>query len=260
MRSFLSAAVAGATILAAPAVHAQSDFEWHNRLAPGQIIEIKGINGDIHAVAATSGEAEVTATKSARHGDPADVRIEVVPHGGGVTICAVYPDVAGQEPNRCEPGPGGHSHTRDNDTVVRFEVRVPPGVRFFGRTVNGSIAAESLGADAEAHTVNGSVRVSTNGVATGSTVNGSLNLAMGRVDWPSGAKLSTVNGGITLRLPSTLNADLSASTVNGAINSEFPITVTGTITRRRLQGTIGNGGQHLTVSTVNGSIRLLKGQ
>jgi hypothetical protein len=211
-------------------------------------------------VPSSTTDVEVTATKSARRSNPASVRIEVLPHSGGVTICAVYPDVPGREPNRCESGSNSHSQTRDNDTTVRFEVHVPVGVKFVGRTINGGVEADSLNGDAEGYTVNGSVKLSTTGLALASTVNGSLSLSMGRADWPNGAKFSTVNGGITLRLPSYLAAQLNASTENGDINSDFPITVTGQVSRRRLSGTIGNGGPELTLSTVNGGINLLKAQ
>jgi hypothetical protein len=115
------------------------------------------------------------------------------------------------------------------------------GVKFVGRTINGGVEADSLNGDAEGYTVNGSVKLSTTGLALASTVNGSLNLSMGRAEWPNGAKFSTVNGGITLRLPTYLAAQLNASTENGDISSDFPITVTGQVSRRRLTGTIGNG-------------------
>jgi putative adhesin len=239
-------------------VAAQTDFEWRGALATGQTLEIKGINGDVRAQASASTDASVTAVKTARRGNPADVHIEVVPHAGGVTICAVYPDVAGQEPNRCEPGGNSKSHTRNNDTTVRFDVHVPVGVTFIGRTVNGSVEGDGLNGDAEGHTVNGSVRLTTTGTASGNTVNGSLNLSMGRTDWRDEAKFSTVNGSITLRLPAYLSANLHATTLNGEIESDFPITTTGAVNRRRIDGTIGNGGQPLTLSTVNGSVKLLR--
>ncbi len=253
MRTFLAAAVVvGGACLAT----AQNDFDWRGQIASGQTLEIKGINGDVHAVASGGGNAEVHATKTARSGNPDAVHIEVVPHGGGVTICAIYPDVPGEDPNRCEPGPNSHSHVKDNSTSVRFEVRVPSGVKFVGRTVNGSVEAESLTDDAEGHTVNGSVKVSTMGLALANTVNGSLDLTMGRADFSSGTKFSTVNGGITLHVPSSLNANVRASVLNGTIETDFPITVTGTVTRRRVEGTIGGGGPDLQLSTVNGNIRL----
>jgi len=151
-------------------------------------------------------------------------------------------------------------NTRDNDTSVHFDVRVPYGVGFIGRTVNGEINAESLQSDAQAHSVNGSVRITTSGLAVASTVNGAVDVAMGRADWPDGATFKSVNGGITLRLPVVVDADLRAETLNGSISADFPITVTGQFSPRRLNGTIGNGGRPLTLSTVNGSIKLLKSQ
>jgi DUF4097 and DUF4098 domain-containing protein YvlB len=83
---------------------------------------------------------------------------------------------------------------------------------------------------------------------------------MGRADWPNGASFKTVNGEIELSLPSVVDANLHAETLNGSISSDFPITVTGQMSRRRLDGTIGNGGRELRLSTVNGSIKLLRAQ
>jgi hypothetical protein len=246
--------------LAGSPAAAQGDFHWAGALSSGQAIEIKGVNGSVRATASSSGQAEVTATKEARRSNPGDVRIEVVPHAGGVTICAVYPDVAGREPNRCAPGGEGRMNTRDNDTVVHFDVRVPYGVSFVGRTVNGEVNGEGLQGDVDAHTVNGSVRIETAGSAVANTVNGSVNVSMGRADWPNGATFKTVNGGITLTLPGVFDADLRAETLNGSITSDFPITMTGEMSRRRLNGRIGNGGRELNLTTVNGSIKLLRAQ
>ena len=255
----LSIAVAGLLTLLAVAPAAAQDFRWNGRLTSGQAIEIRGINGDIRATASSSGDVEVTATKTARRGSPDDVRIEVVPHAGGVTICAVYPSSRGREPNTCEPG-GGKSNTQNNDTSVNFDVRVPYGVNFVGRTVNGEISGESLQGDADGSTVNGSIKLTTTGVARAHTVNGSLNVTMGRADWQNEASFKTVNGEINLTLPSVFDADLRAETLNGSITSDFPITVTGQVSRRRLSGTIGAGGRSLNLTTVNGSIKLLRGQ
>jgi hypothetical protein len=255
----LVATVVAALSLAAGAA-AQSDFQWRGQLAPGDTIEIKGVNGGIRAVAARGPDVEVTATKTARRSNPNDVRIEVVPRTGGVTLCAVYPDVPGREPNRCEPGGGGSSHTKDNDTSVQFTVHVPAGVGFIGRTVNGDVDANALQGDVEGSTVNGSVRLTTTGRALGKTVNGSVTAAMGRADWPEGAKFTTVNGAVSLTLPASLNANLKAQTVNGDIASDFPIASTNAVNRRRIEGTIGSGGYPLDITTVNGGITLHRAQ
>jgi hypothetical protein len=120
-----------------------NEFRWHEPLAAGRLIEIKGINGNVEAGPATGGEVEVVAVKRGRRSDPESVRIEVVRHAEGVTICAVYPNVEGREPNTCAHG-SNRSNVRDNDVSVNFTVRVPAGVRFNGHTVNGNVEAYKL--------------------------------------------------------------------------------------------------------------------
>lgn len=236
----------------------EEDFRWQGRLAAGQTIEVKGVNGSIDAAAASGDEVEVLAVKSGRHSDPSEVRIEVVPHGGGVTVCAVYPGVSGGKANPCAPGEGGGSNARNNDVEVRFTVRVPKGVRFTGRTVNGGVTAADLEADVDASTVNGGVKLDTRGNARAETVNGSISASVGRTDWTGSVAFKTVNGGITLSMPEDAAADVKAETVNGSIDTDFPLTVKGKFSSRRLSGTIGAGGRALELETVNGSIKLRK--
>jgi Putative adhesin len=232
------------------------DFRWHGRLKPGDVIELKGINGAIVAQPATGNEVEVSAHKTGRRSDPNQVRVEVSEHAGGVTICALYPD-AGLQRNVCKPGNAGHNSSRDNDVKVEFTVRVPAGVRFVGRTVNGNIETGSLKSDVEAYTVNGNVKLNTAGTATAAkTVNGSVEAALGKANWTRPAEFSSVNGGVSVELPSKTSADVHASTVNGSIKTDFPLAVEGKFVGRRINGRLGNGGQELKISTVNGSIRL----
>jgi hypothetical protein len=232
------------------------DFQWHGAVPQGRAIEIKGVNGDLRAEPSGSNEVEVVAVKRGYRDDPNTVRIDVVPHAGGVTICAVYPSRDGQKPNECLPGDGGRMNTQNNDVSVRFTVRVPAGVTLIGKTVNGEIEATRLNGDVALTTVNGSVTFSTTGGGSGSTVNGSIRGEMGRADWTDTLKMATVNGSITLTLPSTLSAEVRASTLNGDIASDFPMTVSGRITRRKMEGTIGGGGRVLALDSVNGSITL----
>ena len=248
----LSLVTASATSLAA-----QGDFHWKGKIAAGKEIEIKGVNGDVRAVAGSGGETEVTATKRAKRSDPDDVKIEVVEHEGGVTICAVYPS-EGRRANECRRGEDGHMSTRENDVVVEFTVHVPAGVKFVGKTVNGEVEAASLGGDVEASTVNGGIHISTSGYAEATTVNGSIVAAMGKASWTDGVEFRTVNGGITLDLPPSLSAEVRAETLNGEIFTDFPLMVTGKLGPRRVTGTIGSGGRQLALSTVNGNIRLRK--
>jgi hypothetical protein len=237
---------------------AAEDFRWQGVVASGGAIEIKGVNGGIDATGTGgSGPVEVTAVKKARRSDPEEVEIQVVEHAGGVTICAVYPS-RGATANTCTPGAGGRMQVRDNDVNVEFQVKVPAGVRFVGRTVNGGIEAVGLPADAEAYTVNGGVSVKAGGTIRAETVNGGVDAAFGRADWSGEIRLKTVNGGIDVALPGDASAELRAATVNGDISTDFPITVQGRVTKRKLSGTIGSGGRQLALETDNGGIEITK--
>jgi len=257
MRSLVMAAF---LCVATLAVAAGQDFNWHGRIAAGKRLEVKGVNGDVRATFTNGAEAVVNATKHARRSDPDEVEIKVVESDQGITICAVYPTPRrARQENTCEPGDRWHSSTDNNDVVVDFEVQVPAGIEFNGQTVNGEMSAEGLKGDVRASSVNGSVRVSTTGLAEASTVNGSVYAEMGRANWTNDLEFSTVNGGITLILPAKLDTDVRATTVNGDIETDWPLTITGRFSNRRLHGTIGAGGRGLTLSTVNGEIRLKKG-
>jgi len=257
MRQAKAGLLAGA-FLAATLAAGADDFHWQGQVGKGGVIEIKGVNGGIEAEGTgSSGAVEVTAIKKSRRSNPDEVEIQVVEHAGGVTICAVYPAVNGT-PNECAPGSGGKMNVRDNDVNVNFKVRVPAGVRFVGRTVNGGIDAVSLPADAEAYTVNGGVSVKAGGTIRAETVNGGVEAGFGRADWTGEIQLKTVNGGIEVQLPGDASAELRASTVNGDIQTDFPVTVSGRFSKRRLSGTIGGGGRQLALETVNGGIEIRK--
>jgi hypothetical protein len=242
---------------AMPLEQAGAPHQWRGTVAQGAAIEIKGVNGDIRAVPSQGAEVEVSAVMRGRRNNPAEVRIDVVQHGDGVTICAMYPS-PDSRPNECQPGKGGRMNTRDNDVTVAFTVRVPPGVRFVGRTVNGDVAAESLGGPVSVSTVNGDINFSTSSYGEATTVNGSIRGAMGTTQWNDRIEFRSVNGGVSLDLPADTSTDVVAATVNGSIETDFPIAVTGRVRPQRLTGVIGSGGRTLDIETVNGSVTLRK--
>jgi len=227
--------LAASTIAASSAPEQARDFQWSGTLRQDESIEVRGVNGSIRVLPSDDGMVRVEATRYGRRSDPESVRIEMVEHDGGVTICAVYPDPPGFRPmNSCRPG-GGDVNVQNNDVKVDFLIWVPAGVRFDGKTVNGSIRADGLRSDVQVATVNGRLNIETTGFVSDA---------------------ATVNGDIDLVLPVGLNAVFHATMVNGRVESDFPILVTGRISRRNVSGTIGNGGPDLRVSTVNGTIRL----
>lgn len=237
------------------------EFNWSGVVAPGLAVEIKGVNGDITAESASTNEVQVTATKKSRRSDVNSVQIKVVPHAGGVTICALYPDEDGTT-GSCEPGSrsrntdSGNRHVRNNDVKVDFVVRVPQQVAFIGRTVNGGISAGSLSGNVITHTVNGSIKISTSGYAEAKTVNGGIFAKLGSATWPNSLEFTSVNGEIVLELPAGVSTEVEAQTLNGSISSDFPLNVTSMKDLKHLKGIIGGGGRQLLLKTLNGSINL----
>jgi hypothetical protein len=246
-------------MLATQRASSAEEFRWQGRVAAGRTVEIKGVNGNVTAEPSSGNQVEVVANKHAERSNPGEVQIKVIEHEGGVTICAVYPSPDANRPNNCEVGEKWHSHTRNNDVQVDFTVRVPAGLRFAGRTVNGDVETGAMNGDVEAYTVNGGVKISATGYAEAHTVNGSIEASMGNANWPRPLDFKTVNGSITLSLPAETSARVDAEVLNGDINTDFSVTVEGRFSRRRLSGTIGDGRHQLSLKTVNGSINLRRG-
>jgi hypothetical protein len=234
-------------------VNRSDEFQWKGRVASGKAIEIKGINGDIDAQPAAGDEIEVLAKKKAQMSDPNDVRIQVVEHPGGVTICAIYPTEDLRQQAGCVPGnkearrnQSTTVNARNNDVRVDFTIRVPAGVEFVGHTINGEITAKSLGGNGESRTLNGSLSVSTTAYAKAKTVNRNVLSAPGNANTPSSASLlksKTLNRETRPSLPSTANTEIAAGIFSEAASLGLPLTrprsrrltakyVTGTNTNR----------------------------
>jgi hypothetical protein len=222
-------------------------FHWSGHVTAGQRIEVRGINGSIHAQPASGQSVDVIAHKSGREIDPAAIGVQVVESDGGVMIFAIPRNARGSAEYAAEAGDSG-------DANVDFTVSVPSGVHFVARTVNGLVEAKSLDADMEAHTVNGDVVLSTTGAAQGETVNGSITASLGRIN--SALNFSTVNGTISLEVPRAAAARIHAKTLNGPIRTDFRLAVGGHFPAQHADGIIGCGGPELRIATVNGSINL----
>jgi hypothetical protein len=233
----------------------QEEFRWSGTVDQGDVLEIKGINGGVSAEPASGNQVEVVAMKSGRRSDPAEVRIEVVEHAGGVTLCALYPTRSGDDANECSPGDGGRMNSRRNDVSVEWEIRVPRGVLFTGSTVNGDVEAMGLTEAVDLTTVNGSVTIDTDGFASARTVNGSIEARVGGM-LSGDTSFETVNGSIELDVDDGLGAEVDAAWLHGSLETDLPLSVEGRVGRRSARGTLGEGGPVLTLRTVNGSIHI----
>jgi putative adhesin len=242
------------------------EFRWHGRVAAGKAIEIKGLHGDVIAEPGSGDEIEVVANKTSKNSDINLVSIKVLEHAEGVTICAVYPTEDPKVFTPCRPSRipvdtdrenyPSEPQVLNNDVRVNFRIKVPAGVDFMARTINGDISAESMASNVAVKTVNGSIRVSTSGYADAKTVNGEISAKLGNANWSGSINFKTVNGEINLELPASLSAVINAKTFHGEISSDFPLTSMSKFSKKQFTGTIGNGGRELNLKTLNGSINL----
>jgi DUF4097 and DUF4098 domain-containing protein YvlB len=127
-------------------------------------------------------------------------------------------------------------------------------------TGDGSVALEGVKGKVDVNTGDGSVRIA--GAPTtlrAHTGDGSvaLDLESGtaiKENW----EITTGDGGVSLALPGTINAELDASTGDGSINaSDFGLQ-TDRDSRNELRGRIGAGGSTLKVRTGDGGITIAK--
>lgn len=252
--------LAAPLLLAAGGGEAQEPFRWRGRIAAGETVEVRGVSGDVRAEPASGSEVEVVAVKRAgRHGDPEDVRIEMVRKGNGVLICAVYPSRGGErrggEEQECRSRIVVDSDEQ-NDTRVDFTVRVPAGVRLVARTVSGDVEAHSLRGPVEGHSVSGDVRISTSAWAEAATVSGNVEVKLGSVGSGETLRFRTVSGNVEVALPAGADAEVRASAVSGRVHSDFPLEVNRGFMHQHVRGTLGRGGRRIELETVSGSVRL----
>lgn len=131
------------------------------------------------------------------------------------------------------------------------------------RTTNGAVTVDGLRGALEVSTTNGRIhaqitQTDPDKILRASTTNGSIDLAVESFK-DNDVRASTSNGSITVRLPSPLNARLRASTSNSSVSTDFDVSLKGGVrSKTRLDGSVGNGGSLIDLTSTNGSVKLLK--
>jgi hypothetical protein len=125
---------------------------------------------------------------------------------------------------------------------------------------NGHIHADAIRGSIDAETSNSGIRamlLRADRDLRAQTHNGSIELGL-PVGLTSNVRAHTNNSGITVRLTDPANVRVSAHTSNGSVSSEFEARMHGDLRRNEFEGSIGNGGPLLDLSTSNGSIRIVR--
>jgi hypothetical protein len=260
-----SSATAGTPGRAGADRPALQSLHWHGKT---KNLEVRAVNGPVRAVLGTGEEADVVANVFKNKHD-APLRLNVVEKGDLTLICVA--GAAGDDDDdndrpehrgRRDHGDGQSDAEDAGDcsqhhglrgTSVELVVQVPARTRFAGWTVNGTVEAQGLEGEVEAHTQNGAVRVETTGVARASTVNGPIRAKIGAKSWSGTVALESVNGRVEVELPPDIGAELRADTVHGSVRVG-PKMDAARVEDNHVEGRLGKGGGELRLRTVNGPI------
>lgn len=217
----------------------------------GDRLELSNTNGDVEITAWDRQEIQIEARKKVKSSSSSkaqeafeELEILIEATGNGVRVDTEYPR-------------GMDSWWRNVSSSVRYSIRIPEQADMDVETVNGKIFIEGVHGRIDLGSTNGGIRVEeAGGSVTARTTNGSIDVELGQVEPTADMSFRTTNGGITLTLPSDLQASLTARTTNGSVQTDFPITVQGTFRKNRLEGEINGGGAAIELKTTNGSIRI----
>lgn len=159
---------------------------------------------------------------------------------------------------------------------VSYHLELPPTVEVYAKAHNGKVDIRGVSARCELHSHNGSIVVFDAGddglvadthngkliVTTDSTNvelhthNGGAEITLTNPSEVSG-NVSTHNGSLTVAVDSSSSAQLVCRTHNGRVKSvDIPLRGVTVDKRTRLEGTMGEGGQTLELTTHNGSVTL----
>jgi hypothetical protein len=275
----VAALVAGASVASAQGQRNDDSFTWNGRVAAGNTVRIRNLAGVINVERSGSGQVEVTGQKSYRRGDPADVRFEVVPQGGDITVCALWDDdTCGNDGQKGSTRRNDNNGSRNNDVTVTFTVRIPAGVRLeasgvsanvnvtgatagvSANSVSGDVVLSDVTGDIRLNSVSGDVRVS--GASTGSihanSVSGDVQIAIDQLSGGGDLEFSTVSGDVDITFPGNLDANLRMTTLSGELKSDFPMTTQGD-NERSIEARIGSGGRLIKFNSVSGNVTLRRG-
>lgn len=234
----------------------REEFHQTYPLSPGGRVSLENINGSVLITAWDRNEVKVDAVKLARRRDRLDeARISVNANPSGVHIETEYTT----RTQTFNDGEGSYN----NPATVEYTLMVPRGARIDSiELINGDLNIDGISGDVKASSINGRLSAhELGGDVRLSTVNGKLEAVFGRISEMKVISLSSVNGSLSLTIPSDSNAELKAGTVHGAITNDFGLPVRrGEYVGRDLAGQLGAGGTRIKLGNVNGQISIKRAQ
>jgi hypothetical protein len=221
---------------------------------PGEhTLEVRDIEGDITVVAYDGPDVQMIVDKSLRADNAEEMRaahrdvvLDTADNAATLHAIARYPNqqTCGA-PNGYTSRPGYH---------VRFDftIRVPRAVRLKLCTINdGVVRVSGTTGDFDISNVNGRIAMTdVTGSGNAVTVNGAVAAAFASVPQRS-STFRTVNGDVVITLPHRPSSGLHMKTFNGKVANDFAAAPD--------VGEAEKSGVDLTLATLNGDVRVLRG-
>ena len=215
-------------------------------------VSLENINGGVKIKVWDRAAVQVDATKKAyRRERLAEVKIDVVATEENIRIKTDYPEET--QTFRSD------ERRYDNPAIVEYMLTVPrKAILESMELINGALDIDGVEGTVKASSINGAVTArGLLGEAKLSTINGPLNATFTQLDETKTISLGSVNGNVTLVIPSDSNASIRAGTVHGGISNDYGIEVKhGEYVGHSLNGQIGTGGPRIRLDNVNGAIRI----
>jgi DUF4097 and DUF4098 domain-containing protein YvlB len=286
MRTILAAgalalAIGGAGVTAAP-VRAD-DWSKTYQVNGRADVHVSTDDGDVFVTGGDQKQIDVHVITQGYKIASSEVRIEESQNGDQVTVSVKLPHL-------------NWSLWGGRHKSIRVEVHVPRDLDLEVQTSDGSVTAQDLSGriqfstgdgNVTASAIRGQIRLHTgdghiegtnfDGALEADTGDGNLRISGrfdslelktgdGNIDGQvgSGSKVAKAwrihsgDGHIDLRIPADLAADVDAKTGDGSITVNIPLTINGSLSHSSVHGKLNGGGQTLSISSGDGSIRLEK--
>jgi hypothetical protein len=243
-------------------------------------VDLRSVSGRIHVTTENRPDVQLTIarhTAAEREDDlaSADRDVRLVTNAADAVVEAIVHDgehVCG-EPNVSRRD--SWWNRRRYEVRVDLTAVVPAGARIRLCTITGdSVIATGSFADFDVSNVNGRIELSgVRGSGRAVTVNGPVTVVF--ADVPRDAsEFKTINGNVIVTFPRDLAADLRLKTMHGELLTDFEVQtlpVQPEVTRSGTNGRfvykaggatrvrVGRGGPELSFETLNGDVRILRG-
>lgn len=254
--------LASVTIIFSAVTALGQDYSRTFQLGADSSVNITNISGDIVVTGYDGNVIVVNGQKTGR--DREIVQIDDQSTANSIDVRVKYPE-------NC-----------NCDASVKFEVKVPRSIRYrfdSVSTVSGSVAVSDVTGDLRARSVSGEVTVkSVNGKTNASSVSGrvivdeaagsvsakstsgEVRVVITRLQGTEAMEFASVSGSVNVKLPASLDATVEMSVLSGDLKTDFPLQIEdrGKGPGQKASGQVGAGSRRLRLSSVSGSLSLLK--